>query len=80
MAKMRMDFNVNIQLRNGSKYFDRKEPVKSVGVRNTTLYLNGDPTKVVSQNDVAGVYVIKDGCYKKVDIDTFVALYRMMRR
>lgn len=77
---MRMDFNVNIQLREDSKYFNKKEPVKSVGVRNTTLYLNGDVTKVISQSDVTGVYVIKDGCYKKVDIDTFIALYRMMKK
>lgn len=80
MAKMRMDFIVNVQLRKGSKYFDKKESVKSVGVRNTTLYLFGNPTMVVSQNDVTGVYVIKDGCYKKVDIDTFIALYRMMKK
>lgn len=76
MAKMKMDFYVNIQIREGSRHYSKAEPIKSCGIRHGTFYMDGDPSKVVSQSDIVAVYVIKDGTYKKVDLDTFVALYR----
>lgn len=80
MASIKMDFYVNVELRAGSRFYVKTNPIISVGIRNATTYVDGDPTKVVSVNDIVKVYVIKDGAYKHVDIDTFIALYRSMKR
>lgn len=76
MAKLKMDYYINIKMREGSKFYDKKEPVQSIGFRNGTFYYNGDPTKVVPHSDITSVYIIKDGSYQQVSCDAFVALFR----
>lgn len=75
---MKMDYYINVELREGSRHWTKNSPIQKVGMRtrHTTMYIGGDPSKVVSQDDVKGVYIIKDSAYKKVSIDTFLALYR----
>lgn len=79
-AKMKMDYYVNIELREKTRFWEKTTPVKSCGIRHSTFYMDGDPSKVVSHSDVWGVYVMKDNVYKKVDFDTFIALYRTLQK
>lgn len=76
MAKLKMDYYINISPRAGSKYFVKSNPVISAGFRNGTFYVDGDVSKVISQTDITKVYIIKDEKYQPVSCDTFISLFR----
>lgn len=80
MAKLKMDYYTNVKPRSGSKYSGMaKDGILSVGFRKGTFYVEGDISKVLSQNDINSVYMMKDQIYQPVSIDTFVALVRRSR-
>lgn len=75
MGRLKMDYYINVKPRSGSKYA-RGNEVISAGFRKGTFYVEGDISKVLSQNDVEKVYVIKDQMYQPVSIDTFLQTTR----
>lgn len=75
MGRLKMDYYINVKPRSGSKYA-RGNDVISAGFRKGTFYVEGDISKVLSQNDVEKVYVIKDQKYQPVSIDTFLQITR----
>lgn len=79
MAKLKMDYFVNIEPRKNSKYWEKNKPVIEAGLRNMTFYVDGDISKVVSHSDIAGVYVVKDGQYQIISCDSFIALFRKFK-
>lgn len=79
MAKLKMDYYINVKPRSGSKYAVKGADVVSAGFRKGTFYVDGDISKVLSQSDIEKVWVIKDQTYQPVSIDTFQALVRGKR-
>lgn len=75
MGRLKMDYYINVKPRTGSKYA-RGNDVVSAGFRKGTFYVEGDISKVLSQNDIEKVYVIKDQIYQPVSIDTFLQITR----
>lgn len=76
MAKFRMDYYINVKPREDSTYYNKKEKIITIGFRNGTFYYNGDPTKVISHDDISSVFVIKDGTYQPISCESFIALFR----
>ena len=77
MAKLKMDYYVNVKPRSGSKYSGlAKDGVLSAGFRKGTFYVEGDISKVLSQSDIYSVFIMKDQSYQPVSVDTFIALIR----
>ena len=70
MGRLKMDYYINVKPSTGSKYA-RGNEVVSAGFRKGTFYVEGDISKVLSQNDIEKVYVIKDQTYQPITIDTF---------
>lgn len=75
MGRLKMDYYINVKPRSGSTYA-RGNEVISAGFRKGTFYVEGDISKVLSQNDVEKVYIIKDQIYQPVSIDTFLQITR----
>lgn len=81
MAKLKMDYYVNVEPRSGSKYSGMaKDGILSAGFRRGTFYVEGDISKVLSQSDINSVFIMKDQMYQPVSVDTFLALVRSGRR
>lgn len=78
MGTLKMDYYLNIKPTSSSKYAD-KNNVISVGFRKGTFYVGGNVSKVLSQNDIEVIYIIKDQTYQPVSVDTFLALVRGKR-
>ena len=75
-VKLKMDYYVNLEIRSGTRHYNKDRPVLSAGIRNGTFYVDGNPSQVVSQTEINKIYMIKGGTYKAVDADTFLAFYR----
>jgi hypothetical protein len=75
-VKLKMELYVNLEIRSGTRYYKKEHPVINTGVRNGTFYVDGNPSQVVSQTEINKIYMIKNGTYKAVDTDTFLAFYR----
>lgn len=89
--KLKMEFYVNVQLLKTSKFFTKENKgLINCGVRNSTLYLDGNPSKIVSRSEIKHIFVIKDSShltfdkattvkdlsYVGVSPDTFINIYR----
>ena len=79
-VKIKMDYFVNLELKAGSRYYTKEKPVLPVGIRSGTFYIDGSPSKVVSQTEINRVFMIKEGVYTPVDLDTFIAFYRNSKK
>lgn len=79
MAKLKMDYYINVKPRSGCKYAAGAKGVLSAGYRKGTFYVDGDISKVLSQSDIEKVWIIKDQTYQPVSIDTFQSLVRSRR-
>lgn len=78
MGTLKMDFYLNIKPTPNSKYADGNKVI-SVGFRKGTFYVSGSVSKVLSQNDIKEIYIIKDQTYQPVSVDTFLSLVRHSR-
>lgn len=89
--KLKMEFYVNVQLLNTSKFFTKENKgIVNCGLRNSTLYLDGNPSKIISRSEIKHVFVIKDSshlifdktseakdlAYVGISPDTFISIYR----
>lgn len=75
MRRLKMDYYINVKPRTGAKYA-RGNEIVSAGLRKGTFYVDGDISKVLLENDIEKVYVIKDQIYQPVSIDTFLQVTR----
>lgn len=75
--RLKMEFYVNVQLLKTSKFFTKENKgIINCGVRNSTFYFDGNPSKIVSRSEIKEVFAIKDLSYVGVSPDTFINIYR----
>lgn len=75
MANIKMDNYVQIKLTPKSKYSSNNNVV-TAGIRNGSFFLNGKINAVIFVEDIECVFVIKDGIYQGITIDTFLKVYK----